>query len=146
MPPAPGRFSTTNGWPSSSPSFAATWRAAKSSPPPGAVATSMRPAERDPGHHFVCFGNLVLYGQVQVGESVAQRSHTGQLRSDFPGIIEHHIFGEIPLQRRRVSLAQDLIHHIGADESLVLLELHLPVSFGLRQDNLEPSRETDCGS
>src|SRR6267142_4510377 len=42
MPPAPGRFSTKNCWPTISESLAATCRAVKSSPPPGPTATTMR--------------------------------------------------------------------------------------------------------
>src|SRR4051794_27122822 len=42
MPPAPGRFSMTNCWCRSSESFGAMRRVVKSSPPPGAVATTTR--------------------------------------------------------------------------------------------------------
>ena len=39
---APGRFSTTNGWPRYSESFGASKRAMMSVPPPGGKPTSMR--------------------------------------------------------------------------------------------------------
>ena len=41
-PDAPGRFSTTTGWPSDSVSFCATMRARMSFAPPGGKPTSMR--------------------------------------------------------------------------------------------------------
>jgi hypothetical protein len=42
MPPAPGRFSTTTGWPSASESFGATRRAGVSVAPPGENGTISR--------------------------------------------------------------------------------------------------------
>ena len=42
LPPAPGRFSTTNGWPSARLSRSPTARASTSASPPGANGATMR--------------------------------------------------------------------------------------------------------
>jgi hypothetical protein len=71
-PPAPGRFSTTNGWPSATCSFSATTRAAMSVACPGGQGTT------------TLMGRL---GYACANAAVAARSDATNTRSLFKGFL-----------------------------------------------------------
>src|SRR4051812_29031102 len=98
LPPAPARFSTTTGWPSSGDSFSPSMRAVMSSAPPAAIGTTRRTGR------FGAHVGAEPWARAAAGTRAAARPNSGRRRI---------MVGEAPAVRPHVRAAGPRVNRKG---------------------------------